>query len=110
VLNGLLTGAAETARLGLAENAAPALWPEEERAVSDSLRRLSDKILAAFNQACEQRQVDTAEHLLRALELSLTRYGGKNSSDKRGDLGPVVEAFGRLEALRQNPIAAVANK
>ena len=74
------------------------------------LRRLSDKILAAFNQACEQRQVEVAEHLLRALELSLTRYGGRNAADKRDHLGPVVEAFGRLEALRQNPVAAVASK
>lgn len=77
--------------------------------MSDTLRRLSDKILAAFNQACDQRQLDVAEHLLRALELSLTRYGGKNASDKRGELGAVVEAFGRLEALRQNPLAAVAS-
>ena len=76
--------------------------------VSDTLRRLSDKILAAFNQACEQKQADTAEHLLRALELSLTRYGGQNSSDKRSQLGPVVEAFGRLEALRQKQISVVA--
>jgi hypothetical protein len=78
--------------------------------VSDTLRRLSDKILAAFNQACDQRQIEVAEHLLRALELSLTRYGGKNSTDKRGELGPVVEAFGRLEALRQSPISVVASK
>ncbi len=75
--------------------------------VAETLRRLSDKILAAFNQACEQKQVDTAEHLLRALELSLTRYGGQGKSDSRAQLGPVVEAFGRLEALRQQPIAAV---
>lgn len=73
--------------------------------MAETLRRLSDKILAAFNQACEQNQVDTAEHLLRALELSLTRYGGRGNSDKRADLGPVVEAFGRLEALRHKVVA-----
>jgi hypothetical protein len=76
--------------------------------VNDNVRRLSDKILAAFNQACEQKQVDTAEHLLRALELSLTRYGGQNNSDKRSHLGPVVEAFGKLETLRQKQISVVA--
>ena len=76
--------------------------------MSDSLRRLSDKILAAFNQACEQKQVETAEHLLRALELSLTRYGGQGKSDGRSQLGPVVEAFGRLEALRAKQISVVA--
>ena len=78
--------------------------------MTDSLRRLSDKILAAFNQACEQKQVDTAEHLLRALELSLTRYGGQNNSDKRSQLGPVVEAFGKLETLRQKQVSVVAAK
>lgn len=78
--------------------------------MSEPLRRLSDKILAAFNQACDQNQVDTAEHLLRALELSLTRYGGQNASDKRSQLGPVVEAFGRLEALRQKQISPAAAK
>jgi hypothetical protein len=78
--------------------------------VSETLRRLSDKILAAFNQACEQKQVDTAEHLLRALELSLTRYGGQNASDKRSDLGPVVEAFGKLETLRQKQLSIVPAK
>lgn len=78
--------------------------------MSDTLRRLSDKILAAFNQACEQKQVDTAEHLLRALELSLTRYGGQNNSDKRSQLGPVVEAFGKLETLRQKQLSVVNAK
>lgn len=76
--------------------------------MTDTVRRLSDKILAAFNQACEQKQVETAEHLLRALELSLTRYGGHNNSDKRSQLGPVVEAFGKLEALRQTQVPAAA--
>ena len=78
--------------------------------MTDTLRRLSDKILAAFNQACEQKQVETAEHLLRALELSLTRYGGQGKSDGRSQLGPVVEAFGRLEALRAKQISVVAAK
>jgi hypothetical protein len=78
-----------------------------EMPVSETLRRLSDKILAAFNQACDQKQADTAEHLLRALELSLTRYGGQGKSDSRSQLGPVVEAFGRLEKLRQQQIAVV---
>lgn len=78
--------------------------------MTDNLRRLSDKILAAFNQACEQKQAETAEHLLRALELSLTRYGGQNNADKRSQLGPVVEAFGKLEALRQKQLSAAAAK
>lgn len=69
--------------------------------MSMQLRRLSDKILFAFDQAVEQRQVEVAEHLLRALELALTRQGGKGSTDHRTELGPVVEAYSRLDALRR---------
>ena len=64
------------------------------------MRRLSDKVLAAFNQACEQGYVDIAEMLLRTLELALTREGGAKSSDKRIELGPVIEAYSRLLTLK----------
>jgi len=63
-------------------------------------RRLSDKILAAFDQACDQREVEIAELLVQALEHALTRPAGKSDVDKRGDLGPVVEAYARLKQLR----------
>ncbi|MBI3515227.1 MAG: hypothetical protein HY060_14380 [Proteobacteria bacterium] len=66
------------------------------------MRRLSDKLLAAFNQACDQGYADIAEMLLRCLELALTREGGAQSSDKRVELGPVIEAYSRLLALK-NP-------
>ena len=66
------------------------------------MRRLSDKVLAAFNQACEQGFADIAEMLLRTLELALTREGGAQSSDKRTELGPVIEAYSRLLTLK-NP-------
>ena len=66
------------------------------------MRRLSDKLLAAFNQACEQGYADIAEMLLRTLELALTREGGAQSSDKRTELGPVIEAYSRLLNLK-NP-------
>ena len=35
----------------------------------DDKRRLSDSVLAAFNQACEQERLDAAELLLQVLEL-----------------------------------------
>lgn len=69
--------------------------------MAEHSRRLSDKILAAFNQACDQGRIEVAEHLLRALELALTRHGGKGRPENRTELGPVVEAYGRLEALRR---------
>jgi hypothetical protein len=63
-------------------------------------RRLSDKILAAFDQACEQRDLEVAELLVRALERALTGVGGKGRTDKRGDVGAVVEAYARFRELR----------
>jgi hypothetical protein len=63
-------------------------------------RRLSDKILSAFDQACERGELDVAEMLVRALELTLTRAGGKDSVDERLELGPVVETYARLKQMR----------
>lgn len=65
-----------------------------------SNRRLSDKILAAFEQACEKGELDVAAVLVQALELTLTRVGGKSNVDHRVDLGPVTEAYNRLQRLR----------
>jgi hypothetical protein len=63
-------------------------------------RRLSDKILAAFDQACERKELDVAELLVKALETTLTRIGGKGSVDQRQELGPVIEAYAKLQRLR----------
>ncbi|HEX7969859.1 MAG TPA: hypothetical protein VF502_16665 [Stellaceae bacterium] len=63
-------------------------------------RRLSDKILAAFDQACDRGEIEVAELLVRALELTLTRVGGKGSVDQRDELGPVLEAYARLKQRR----------
>lgn len=64
-------------------------------------RRLSDKILAAFNQACDHGEIEVAELLVRALELTLTKVGGKHSADRRDELGPVLEAYARLKQRRR---------
>lgn len=75
-------------------------------AMNTPQRRLSDKILSAFDQACERGELDVAEMLVRALELTLTRTGGKGSVDQRIELGPVVETYARLKQARS--IAGVA--
>ncbi len=72
-------------------------------------RRLCDKILIAFHQACDQGELDTAEHLLRALELSLSHFGGPQATEKRDHLGPVAEAHSRLLALRAPHLRTIAN-
>jgi hypothetical protein len=70
------------------------------------LRRLSDKILAAFDQACKQNDLEAADHLLRALDITLTREALAGKADRRGELGPLTEAFSRLKELRSQTLAA----
>ncbi len=65
-------------------------------------RRLSDKILSAFDQACQRRELDVAELLVKALEMTLTRAGGKGNVDKRQEMGPLVEAYEKLRRLRKD--------
>lgn len=62
-------------------------------------RRLSDKILMAFNQACEQRAVEVADLLIQALELALTKEGGPGKTDNRKDLEAVFLAFDKLKRV-----------
>ncbi len=64
-------------------------------------RRLSDKILLAFDQACETDALECAELLLKALELSLTSMGGPGAVDRRVNMEPYIHAFERLEALKK---------
>ncbi len=64
------------------------------------MRRISDKVLAAFNQACDVPDIEVAEMLLRTLELILTRQGGADSAEKRNDMTAILEAYGRLLGLK----------
>lgn len=63
-------------------------------------RRLSDRILAAFELACAQRNLPVAEALVRALDLAMTNEGGPARIDRRTNLGPVAEAYEKLRLLR----------
>ena len=65
-------------------------------------RRLSDRILAAFDMACAQKDFEVAEGLYRTLEIVLTRQGGANNVDKRMDVGFVHDASSRLQTLRDS--------
>jgi len=66
----------------------------------DNDRRLGDRILHALDLALEQEELDIAEQLASALELSLTRYGGPIAQEKRIPPDGLDAAFARLEALR----------
>ncbi|MBP2299558.1 hypothetical protein [Azospirillum picis] len=64
-------------------------------------RRLGDRILGALELALEQKHLDVAEHLARALEETLTRFGGSDAVDHRRLSSGMVQAFERLDALRR---------
>lgn len=69
-------------------------------------RRLSDKIIQAFEQACNRGEVQVAEHLLHALEASLTNHGGPDAVEQRHDVEPLASAYTRLRELRAERSAA----
>ena len=62
-------------------------------------RRLSDKIIAAHAQACEDGNVEIAELLLRALEVQLTAIGG-TMVEHRQSMPELNDAFERHEKLK----------
>jgi len=63
-------------------------------------RRLSDKILIAFHQACDQGDFEGAEELLRILEMMLTRRPVTPDANRRKNMESLVAAHERLWLLR----------
>ncbi len=63
-------------------------------------RRLSDKILVAFHQACDQGDFEVAEQLLRVLETMLTRRTVPPDANRRRNIETLVAAHERLWHLR----------
>jgi len=62
--------------------------------------RLSDKILSAFHQACDEADYQVADHLLRTLEMMLTRQQVDAGTNNRRNMDSLVEAHERLWQLR----------
>lgn len=67
-------------------------------------RRLSDKVLVAFHHACDTTDLEIAEHLLRILELMLTRRPVNSDGNRRRSLEGLVAAHERLWHLRHPTI------
>ncbi len=63
-------------------------------------RRLSDKILIAFHQACDQSDFEVAEELLRILEKMVTRRPAVPDNNRRKNMETLVAAHERLWLLR----------
>lgn len=73
-------------------------------------RRLCDRVLHALELALDQEALEIAEHLARALELSLTRFGGEGKVDQRDLPMAAAVAFGRLDALKRRLLGAAAGR
>ena len=63
-------------------------------------RRLSDKILIPFHQACDQGDFEVAERLLRVLEMIVARDPTNQDGNRRPNLENLVAAHERLWTLR----------
>ncbi len=66
--------------------------------------RLSDRILYALEMSLDQKDLEIAECLNHALELSMTRNTGGGEFVERRDYPKSIEyALGQLRALKQKP-------
>jgi hypothetical protein len=65
-------------------------------------RRLADKILVAFHQACEEGEADIAEALLNCCEWAIAEGCGR--CDGRADDERLMAAFERLWFLRHRAV------
>jgi hypothetical protein len=63
-------------------------------------RRLSDKILIAFHQACDQRDIEVAGQLLGVLEFMTKRIPNLPNGEKRRAQEYLVAAQERLWQIR----------
>jgi len=64
--------------------------------------RLSDRIAHALELALDQGELATADLLGRALEMSLTRFGGPEAMERREPDDEIAELLIRLDdALRR---------
>lgn len=68
-------------------------------------RRLGDRILHALDLALEQEELEIAEHLARALEEAMTRFGGSGATERRDVPEAILTALDRLEVLRERTFA-----
>lgn len=70
-------------------------------------RRLSDKLLAAFNQACDQNELEVAAALLHLLEQVVGRRpDGRRRED--GKVDALIEGYQRLWLLRHPEVDRAA--
>ncbi len=70
----------------------------------EQARRLSDKIILAHRQACNENRLDVANLLLQALETDLSAIGG-DKVEKRAATAKLEAAFELHDQARGRPSA-----
>ena len=83
-----------------AQDEQPAALNEVGSGVVRHGRRLADKILVAFHQACDLADYEVAESLLRLLELMVSRRPPPSDGNRRRSMESLVAAHERLWYLR----------
>lgn len=80
--------------------AADLLSEREPPGVPRHTRRLPDKVLVAFHHACDTADLEVAEHLIRVLEVMVTRRPAQGDGNRRRSMESLVAAHERLWHLR----------
>ncbi len=73
-----------------------------EMRAARSRRKVSDDILHAFHFACDMKDLEIAQALLKTLENLLVKRVATPAAQRTRELAPLVAAHERLWALRQN--------
>ena len=77
-----------------------ALETRETPGLPRHTRRLPDKVLVAFHHACDTADLEAADHLLRVLELMMSRRPAPGDGNRRRGMESLVAAHERLWHLR----------
>jgi hypothetical protein len=93
---GLVRQATELAVVRYPEPAAEAAG----RSSGYNEKRLSDRILRALELALDQSDLAASEHLEKAFEAVMTRFGGPNVVEKRDMPEAMLRIYERLTELR----------
>ena len=64
-------------------------------------RRLSDKIVHAFDVAEQQGDLPVAELLSQAIEVIVTQNAARGHVERRGEIAKMTDIHSRLLAMRQ---------
>lgn len=78
---------------------------DHDKNLNQEAVRLSDRVLYALDLALDQKDIEIADILSRALELSMTRNsGGEGFSERRDYPADVEKAMSRLAEIKKDQL------